>query len=225
VMSGAYLSAMSLLQWSPLAACAILAPAAFGWMVAGKPNLGMLTVAAARDRRALAWMVGWAVCLTLLAFVVLPSWLAAWRAAIADAAHVRPYLLRPGGFLLLLGLLRWRRPEGRLLAVLAIVPNTFGAADGLLLFTLPHSFREGLVLALLTHGVNFYLALQPRAATHEAAIASSTAAALAFMYLPALLVVLRRPNEGAAPPFLERLTAPLPRWLRGSPAMASSRPQ
>ena len=35
------------------------------------------------------------------------------------------------------------------------------------------------------------------------------------MYLPALWMVLRRPNEGVVPVWLERASAALPAWLRG----------
>jgi len=34
-------------------------------------------------------------------------------------------------------------------------------------------------------------------------------------YAPALYIVLRRPNEGPVPPWLERRVTRLPAWLRG----------
>jgi hypothetical protein len=36
------------------------------------------------------------------------------------------------------------------------------------------------------------------------------------LYIPLLVVVLRRPNEGPLPARIERLTAGFPRWLRGA---------
>jgi hypothetical protein len=34
-------------------------------------------------------------------------------------------------------------------------------------------------------------------------------------YLPALVIVLRRPNEGTAPRWLERWIADWPQWIHG----------
>jgi len=41
------------------------------------------------------------------------------------------------------------------------------------------------------------------------------------VYIPALVLILRRPNEGRLPEFLERIAGVLPRWLRGRPALAA----
>jgi hypothetical protein len=210
-MSGAYLSAFSLLQWSPLAACAVLAPRAFGWMVAGKPNSGAMVVAAAKNRRALVWLLGWGVGLTLVSLLVFPGWPAQWRAAVAGASHVRPYVMRPGGWLLLLALIRWRRPEARWLAALALVPTTGAPADALVLFAFPHTFREGLVLAHLTHMANFYLVTRPPAATFDGVIAGVAGATLVIVFLPALLWVLLRPGVSTPAPSQYSLRPPAAR--------------
>jgi hypothetical protein len=121
----------------------------------------------------------------------------------------------------LLAILRWRRPEARWLAALAVVPNTSGAADALVLAAFPHSFREGLILALLSHAVNFYVAMRPRPATFDGVIALSSGATLVVVLLPALLAVLTRPNVGPAPVWVERLTGSWPLWLRGSPPVGT----
>jgi hypothetical protein len=47
-----------------------------------------------------------------------------WLDALAGATLSVPPITRPGDFLLLLGLLRWRTLEGRLFAALALVPQT-----------------------------------------------------------------------------------------------------
>ena len=49
-----------------------------------------------------------------LALVLFPSWPLDWLAAAAGSPYHLAPIQRPGGFLLLLGLLRWRAPEGRL---------------------------------------------------------------------------------------------------------------
>jgi hypothetical protein len=198
VMSGAYLQAMSLLQWSPLMTCALLAPA-FGWLLAAKPNAGLTVVAAARDTRALRLYVAGSTLAVALSFLVIPSWPREWLAAIRAATHVRPYIMRPGGFVLLLALLRWRRPEARFLLALAVVPTSAGPADALLLFAFPHTFRQGLCLALLTHAAYFYAALQAPANDLNGAVAVGSTAVLAFVLVPALVTVLSRPNVSAVP--------------------------
>jgi hypothetical protein len=195
VMSGAYLQAMSLLQWSPLMTCALLAPA-WGWVVAAKPNAGLLVLAGRGDRRsAVPYLTGAAVALGL-SFLLVPAWPAEWWAAIRAAPHVQPYALRPGGALLLLAAMRWRRAEARYLLALSLVPTSTGAADTLLLFAFPHTFRQGLCLALLTHAAYFYGALQPPAADMTTAVRVGASATLVFVLLPALVVILRRPNIG-----------------------------
>jgi len=215
VMSAAYLQAMSLLQWSPLMACAVMAPA-LGWLVAAKPNIGVAVVAAARDRGTLRTYALGVTAALLVSFALVPSWLTDWLHAVRSAPHVRAYVARPGGALLLLALLRWRRPEARYLMALAVVPTTVGPADALVLFAFPHTYKQGLVLALLTYVAYFYAATRPPTPDFAATIAAGAGATLAFVFLPALAAILLRPNEGAAPAWLERLIRPLPAFLRGA---------
>ena len=42
------------------------------------------------------------------------------------------------------------------------------------------------------------------------------------VYLPALVMVLRRRNEGPAPEWLDRLAVRLPHWLRGQAAQSTA---
>jgi hypothetical protein len=65
-----------------------------------------------------------------------------------ESIHVAP-VLRPGGWLLLLALIRWRTPEGRLLAALACVPQTGGLYDTLPLFLTIRHRAQGYALAAL----------------------------------------------------------------------------
>ena len=65
-----------------------------------------------------------------LCFLVWPGWVPEWLASVARTPH-KSHLLRPGGFLLLLALLRWRRPEARLLAVLSLMPQTTALYEAL----------------------------------------------------------------------------------------------
>ena len=47
-------------------------------------------------------------------------------------------------------------------------------------------------------------------------------ALFAAIYLPALWMILRRPNEGTVPAWLERASAVLPSWLRGRSSVAEA---
>ena len=213
LMSGAFLMTVSLAQWSPLLACAVMTPA-FAWVLSGKPNVG-LAAAAAMKPTILAFVL--AIAPVIVAFVWRPGWVADWRDAVSTAEHFHPYILRPGGVLLLLALLRWRRPEARWLATIACVPGTPGSAEALVLFAFPMSFRQCLCLALLTHVPNFLM----RGAHFTTFAEFADRAALlmlVFVYVPVLVVVLQRPNEGLIPRWTERLTARWRAWLRGRSA-------
>jgi hypothetical protein len=114
-------------------------------------------------------------------------------------------ITRPGGFLALAALLRWRRPEARLVAGMTLVPQTIGWWDLVLLLLVASTFRESLVLAVTTMAPLAYemafglgdgtLDVYPR----------SSLMLMAASYIPATIIVLRRPNVGVLPAWLEIL--------------------
>jgi hypothetical protein len=145
--------------------------------------------------------------LLLLASVALaPGWPAEWLHAIRGASHFRPLLALPGGAVVLLALLRWRRPEARLLAVMACVPLTthfYEALPALLVVRRP---AEGIAL-VISSWIGFLAVLSsssPRAGFEPWVLANGYGILLS-VYLPALVIVLRRPNEGDLPAWAERL--------------------
>jgi hypothetical protein len=110
-------------------------------------------------------------------------------------------LLRPGGPLLLATLVRWRRPEARLIAALACTPLTPTFYDPVLLFLVTRTFREALVLTVCTFALFFIVAFAGpiRTATQWERLVAT--ASIWVIYLPCVIMVLRRPNqfrEGAA---------------------------
>ena len=142
---------VELVQWSNLLTAAMLLPV-LGGIAAAKPNIGLAIIAYAdRPRTWLAVVLG-SVGLTVLSFVVLPTWLEFWFQNARNAPHVSPLVLRPGGPLLLAALVRWRRPEARMLALLACTPLTPTFYDPILLYLVTKSFREALALTVLTYG-------------------------------------------------------------------------
>ena len=209
-------------QWSPfLSSAFVLAPVAF--FLAAKPTLGAAIFIARPSR----WAVIGGVLLLIAAFQLHPTWLRDWLGAVQRYQAIggpgdRPFRMIvtfPGGVLALLCLLRWRRPEARLVAALACVPITVYAYDSVPLMLVPHSFWQSAILVALSY-LQYYLALwlTPATAGHaEAQQMAGTMLAL-FLYLPATLMVLRRPNEGPVPAWLETRTTRLTRRDSSSPS-------
>jgi hypothetical protein len=190
LLSAAYLYALRASQTTPLLVAASLLPW-LGFVLVVKPNIGLALWCARPNKRA---VLGGAAVL-LLSLLILPSWPLDWFHALQEQnQHLRPPVLRPFGFLLLLGAYRWRMPEGRLLLLLALIPQN----------TLPH---ELVPLALIPanrvemgiYVVGTWFTLGPvidAARRHPHALADITAEAwpviLAAVYLPMLFLVLRR---------------------------------
>ncbi len=184
---GQMFSAVGAVQWTPLFAAGVLLPAV-RWLWAAKPTTGAVLFAAYPDRRVILG----GVLLFALAFAVWPSWTEGWLAAARTAPH-RPGMLRLGGVLLLLALLRWRRPEARQVAAVALVPLSPHVYEALPLLLLARSRREMLLLTLSgTVGLLVGLTI-PRPGGPDHGPIPWTIVFLSC-YLPALLVVLRRPN-------------------------------
>jgi hypothetical protein len=96
---------------------------------------------------------------------------------------------------------------------MALLPQTASFADQLLLFLVARTRAEALVLALVSAvgGVAWMMAIGQGG--HPVLIGGPYV--VASVYLPALVVVLRHPNEGRVPAFLEERLRTLPGWLRG----------
>jgi hypothetical protein len=192
--------ALQSVQWTPLLAAAVLlVPLRVLWFV--KPTSGAALFAAYPDRRALIGLLA----LLLLAFLVWPHWTDGWLSAARGAPH-RAAVLRPGGALLLLALLRWRLPEARQLAVLSLVPLSPHLYEALPLLLAARTRRELLALAVcgavgLAAGAVTPHSFGPDHGPIPWAVVLLTG------YLPALVVVLRHRN--AQTPALEPF-APIP---------------
>jgi hypothetical protein len=199
LVSGPFLYAIQRGQWSPLLLAACLIPV-WGIVVAAKPSVGL---AALLYRPTRAAVVG-VVALTLLSVLVMPSWPLDWVTALSQQRHHRIPLLLPGGFLIALVLLRWRRPEARLLFILAAVPQTVALYELVPLAVVPRTRRE--VLLVLVAWMAVYLlrvVIDPAPLLGYAALPADYRphrwwAMLAFGYLPILGIILRRPNASAA---------------------------
>ena len=191
--SASFLHAASFAQWSPLLLAAWYAPA-LGFVLMAKPNVGGTVLAGAESRKALAVSVAGCAIILAASFVARPTWFGEWLDSIRGQEHIRPFILSWLGAPLLLAALRWRRPEARLLLALAVFPQNPTIYDALLLFAVADTPREALVLATLSWFVEpLHDAFHPGDTFAGWAHAWATAL-LPLMYLPALVMVLRRPN-------------------------------
>jgi hypothetical protein len=206
-------------QWTPLLASILVLPS-LGWLAIAKPSVGAVAVlVGVRERRPAVISAVVATAVVLLAFFAQPGWVAAWRASVATATHLTPYILRPGGVLLLLALLRWRRPEAWVLILFSCVPGSPGSYELLLPIAAFHffgsmDFRASAALSLLTMPIlPLSYAMPPD--PFDAWSARAAAVNLIFVLLPLLVLLLRRPNLGIVPAIIERWAERLPKRLRG----------
>lgn len=201
-------------QLTPLFVAAALLPVLSGLLVV-KPTLEL----ALATYRPSWWLVGGAVALCAAALVVDPRWVQHWLDAVRtspwQAQYRPPILVLPLGPMLGLALLRWRRPEARLLAALACIPTNYFWYDQLALFLVPFRWWQAAGLAVLTHLVTLFVP-KPAGLRPDAITGIFGPPMVALVYLPCLAMVLARPNEGVLPCVLERLSGRLPAWLRGA---------
>lgn len=207
--SPSFVMAVVLGQWTPWLVLAMLWPA-LGFFFASKPTLGVACFA--YRPTAHAFVGGTAIMLVSLA--LWPAWPSLWlRNLSAVIEHPSP-IAAPFGVLLCLAALRWRCREARLLLAMACVPQLLLFADQLPLMLVARSAREA---ALLTIGgwvaAGFWFVQE---SAKFGAVSFAAPYVLAGCYLPALWIVLRRPNHGAVPEWLERQVASWPAWLRGT---------
>jgi hypothetical protein len=199
-------------QWSPLLTAGTVVPWLSVFWVA-KPNLG-LSLAVAYPHRQALWG---ALVITLLSFALMPGWLGEWLATVGDPVHM-PLAIRPGGFLLLLAAIRWRRPEARLLLALGCVPGSAALYETVPLFLIPANRYEGYILAMLSYVAAALLGFLVPAAPAPDMMAGWWPYLLWLLYVPALVMVLRRPNEwpdeGQKPDWLRDLAGRIRRRTR-----------
>ena len=196
-------------QWSLLLTAALFAPS-LAFLGSAKPNIGVAIVAALASWRAAAAMVAFAA----LTLVFRPSWPLEWLAVVRTSSwHFSPLGI-PGGVLLLLALLRWRRPEARLVATLGLLPQSPFVYEAMPLFFVPRS-RAGFYVLVIGSDLALAVYAYFRGLPTDQYLRTNGIAVVACMYLPALVMVLQRPIEGPVPEWLERAAAYLPARLRG----------
>jgi hypothetical protein len=186
-------------QWSTwLTAGAMLPWLGFVW--AAKPSIGLALFAGWPSRRA---VIGVAL-VVLLSLVVVPGWIAEWLDVIRGAPHYLAPVQRPWGFLLLLAFLRWRRPEARMLGALALIPHTTNPYDMVPLLLIPQTRLELAAFMGLGYVAQALIKAPARVLPYEPPdlavrwLAMNWMTFLVLVYLPCLLMVLRRSQDGAS---------------------------
>ena len=185
-------------QWSPLLVAAALAWP-LSWALVCKPTIGLPLF---------LYRPSWRAAIACTAFLVItlviqPSWpLDWWRNSQRLDGHFIP-LLRPFGFVAVLALLRWRRPEGRLVGTMTLVPQNLYFYDQLPLFLAATTVRRTLLLILLSWSAWWIGRIG--CATPRYCGPESELWIILLMYLPATFMALLAPGE--AKQLLQRIRA------------------
>jgi hypothetical protein len=197
LVSAPFMIAVLYGQWSMLLTAAVLL-SPFGILLVAKPTVGAALWA---YRPALSSLIG-GILLVLLSIGARPSWIGEWLATLSHTRHMVVPLVHSGGPLLLLAILRWRRPEARLLLALACVPQTALPYEAVPLLLVPATLGESaLFVALSLLAAWLWIHLGPYSTT-SASIPTSVRLIVPLLYLPCLIMVLRRPNEGGVPDWI-----------------------
>jgi hypothetical protein len=170
-------------QWSPWLTAAVGLPW-LGVVWAAKPTIGLALFAGWPSR----WAFFGGLAVLVLSLLLLPHWPADWLTALRSTPQYMAPVQRPGGALLLLAFLRWRRPEARLLGVLSLMPHTAGVYESLPLLLIPQSGKRFAVL----------LGLQYLAAFLAYTVVSPGNLGGMLIYLPCLWMVLKQPSPTTA---------------------------
>jgi hypothetical protein len=191
-----YTSSAKLGQWSIIFAAALF----FSWLAVisvCKPQASVPVLVALRRRQPFVAAVMGGVVLLAVSFALLPHWPVEFYDNVRAAPGMQPPIARWGGFMVLLALVRWRRPETWLLIATACMPQAWGWYGTLALFTIPKSFAESVALAgAVAIGGWIGAVTIPSAMQLESFFAWAGALVVCSVYLPVTLLILFRPNEG-----------------------------
>ncbi len=203
--SASFITAARASQWSPLMGAAFFLPA-LGFVLVCKPNLGLAIGASTDSTKTLSVALIGAALLLIVSLALLPTWPLDWWRSVQTGSELNAPITRAAGFLIALALLRWKQPEARLLFAVACVPQTSSWYETLVPLLVARTKREMQVMVFAS-GVGYIMQIVLLTRQNEIATTDIGILIVVFIYLPALAIVLRRPNEGTLPvwmPFRRR---------------------
>jgi hypothetical protein len=197
--SGPVVEAIAVGQWSPLVTAGSLLPA-LAWVLACKPNLGLCLWVGSPDRRTARHLALGVLATVIVSLAVFPSWPMSYLEAVSHSPH-RSLVVRPFGWLLLIGLVGWRDPSARLLAILALVPQSGAFYDGVPVLLAARRRGEAILLSALSL-IGYLLAIgrDRTMLSYPAIVAQGWPYVLVTLYLPALALVMHRMWKGRSEP-------------------------
>jgi hypothetical protein len=199
----AYANSARLGQWSMLFTAFLFFPS-IGVILGAKPQAAFPLLASTTSRRGIWLAVAGGLILIAVSLTLQPNWPVRWIEEVRSYPYMDPPISRFGGPLVLLALVRWRRPEAWLIVALACMPQAPGWYNALPLFTIPAGLGEAVALASVATALGWIGAtLIPQAISAPDYYAWLGGVIVVSVYLPATALVLRRPNRGPSAAWLK----------------------
>lgn len=182
-----YIIASSVAQWSPLLMAAALLPINFSWLAFLKPTSGLIAFVYRPTIRAVTIYLA----LVLVSVLILPTWPYDWlMASTSDSGRFLPVVLIPPGFIMVLSIFSIKTRPGRTLLAASLVPRHPYWYDGVLLWLIPETLKQNLVLT----GLSWLAYLGWRFLSYDTNagifMSRSWPWQISLMYIPLLILVL-----------------------------------
>jgi hypothetical protein len=181
-LSAPFCMAALLAQWAPLMMAGAVIPT-LQFLGAAKPNVALPCFVFKPTLRGV--VLG--VIFVGISLIVLPSWPFEWREALKEAPRYKAPLFYMGGPILLLALLKWRKPEARTLLAMAVMPQLTLFYDQLPLWLVPTTAWRSLAMSVLSWVAWAQWYPSREVPTH---VAIARPWVFTLIYIPALLIVL-----------------------------------
>jgi hypothetical protein len=158
-----------------------------------KPSIGASLLL---SRKAIIYAFSSGVVLLAISLWLLPDWIPEWYRTTGHSWEYTAPIRRTGGFVLALSLLRWRTKEGKFLFILSLIPQVSSWYEAVLPMLVGRTKREYQVLSM-TSSCGYLLLILLVLGVPERQVPTFQIGRLmvAYCYLPALIVILRRPNS------------------------------
>ena len=201
----AFLTSATLAQWSILMTAAIYVPW-LNFFAAAKPQSALPVLGSTPKPRVYVFALAGAAVLLALSFALLPTWPRDWWRLLGTTDNFVPPVMRFGGPVILLVLLLWRRPEAWLVLIAACMPQTWPPYNGLMLMAVAMTYREACFLSLVSSFAWAAFAWHFDGLSFDQERTIMSAVLNLSGYIPATILILRRPNEGKSPVWIQWLT-------------------